>query len=72
LHFARQPAGHEPHHTTSPKINEEVREHAEEYRKLSLWRLVAAAGKKWRRKNGELMPVPAMPPPVRPRSHGHG
>jgi hypothetical protein len=39
-----------------------VKEHAQEYRSLSLWRLVAGAGKKWRRKNGDLMPVPAMPP----------
>jgi hypothetical protein len=43
-------------------INDEVREHAQEYRSLPLWRLVAGAGRKWRRKNGELMPLPAMPP----------
>jgi hypothetical protein len=36
-------------------INDEVREHAQEYGSLPLWRLVAGAGRKWRRKNGERM-----------------
>jgi hypothetical protein len=35
------------------------------------WRLVAGTGKKWRRKNGELMPLPAMPPLSDPRSRSH-
>ena len=43
-------------------VCEEIHEHAQEYRSLALWRLVAGADRKWKRARGGLMPVPRMPP----------
>lgn len=44
-------------------VLEEIREHAEEYRRASLWKIVVGASKRWAKFGGSgLMPVPAMPP----------
>lgn len=48
-------------------VIDEVREHAEEYRRASLWKIVVGSSRKWRRFDGAgLMAVPTMPPLSRP------
>lgn len=44
-------------------VREEIHEHAQEYQKTGLWRLVAGADRKWRRFDGSgLMAIPRLPP----------
>lgn len=48
------------------EVIEEVQEHGEEYRQLRipLYRVAAAARRKWQRFGGGLMPIPAPPPNI--------
>jgi hypothetical protein len=49
-------------------VKEEIFEHAQDYRSLSLYRLSVGADRKWQRFDGAgLMPVPKLPP----LSHPH-
>jgi hypothetical protein len=44
-------------------VGQEIHEHATEYGRQGLWRLVVGANRKWRRFDGNsLMPLPPMPP----------
>lgn len=44
-------------------VQEDIREHADEYRSAGLWRLVVGQRRKWKRFDEEgLMPIPRLPP----------
>jgi len=45
------------------QVREEIREHADDYRSVGLWRLTVGMNRKWQRfGSAGLMPIPEMPP----------